>query len=179
MSKLTKSYFERSAHERFREKRDDQNKERFKILNHQNLPRWYREGTASQNFLKLRSGLFKKNCTIVWEYQPKLQRRSLFISEDYIFDFMLKESAELSTVYGKTFWSKSEPLFLEEQLKIFAFLTRAGFLTILEIWKMSIWAISIHGNKMSAVSEEWIWKKEQVPRSGFKHILAHSTNVFL
>ena len=57
--------------------------------------------TASQHFLKSRFSFFNRICTIVQKYQPKLQRRSLFISVDYIFDFMLKESAELRTVKGK------------------------------------------------------------------------------
>ena len=66
------------------------------------MPRWYRYlGTeyCEPAFLEIEIQLFNRMCTIVQEYQPKLQRRSLFMSVDYIFDFMLKKYVKLSIVY--------------------------------------------------------------------------------
>ena len=71
---------------------------------------------------------------------------------------MLKESAELSTVYGKIIWSESEPPFHKERLSFSALFNKSKplvFLRAIERWanlkicKMSDRAIAIHENKTS------------------------------
>jgi len=156
MSELTKSNFERFAHERYKEKRADEFWEQFQRLNPNNGRKTHKKAwfvhILIKNYAKQRlivfffilPSLFHKLCVLeLWELNCEQERTNVF-------------------------WERFSCLGLFNKSKTLVFLRAIERWANLKICKMSDRAIAIHGIKMSG---EQIWKKRVSAQVCYLHCI--------